>query len=100
MASAQAIASSSVYRPENVMAAAIATSAHASASLLARLTSVSHVGSDAINAATSRPRVPKQRKRIDAAAMIAIQPKKADSNRALRNSVMALACDVSRAASE
>src|SRR5436190_14690995 len=74
-------------RPAAVIATATATSAHANASLLARVTSVSHVGMNATSAAATRPLLPHQRSPIVAVATIAINAKTTLAKRQTRNRV-------------
>src|ERR1051326_665166 len=66
---------------------AIATAAHANASLLARVTSVSHVGMNATSAAAMRPLLPHQRSPIVAVATIAIKAKTTLARRHTRSCV-------------
>src|SRR2546430_12070140 len=81
--------SASCFRPPAVTATATATatSAHANASLLARVTSVSHVGMNATSAAAARPLLPHQRSPIVAVATIAISAKTTLAKRQTRNCV-------------
>ena len=85
---------------DTLMATATAASMQAKASLPARTTSVSHVGSDTRIAAPRIPIAPSQRRPISAVARTVMSAKRSDNARHIRSSKIALRNGTKGAASE